>query len=478
MVLACILIALSQNIFAAYSLVYLANCFRPVLPWTYCSKPKTNHSDACAPPSWLISRKFELSSEIYFYDVVVDTNHEKRDLWTMHSLKWWLVICLFFSWFVTYVATLRSARSIGKVCVFIVIVTYFTLLMLLIVAFQLKEFGRFTDIIEGVKEGATLFNFEMWCVATMQVIVELGLCYGIPITYGSYCHFRNLFYIDSLVICTLNFLHSLIFFFLFFSFMVRYSCNSDDIFWRLPENTIEIVYIMYSEAFANLSGGNLWCVTFFLMLFCIIIGTQIAVIETILSAIYDNFVYLSNSRHLINLVVCGMFAVLGICFCFSNGLHIAVFLHSFPIWATVIPLSLLFVVGVIFVFGLKYYFEQMSLIREITETFKYRILYFALLIILILVLLVVIIARPPNTLTGDANYEYTQEIIVGLILAIIVAPVVVLALLWTIHCLFENKRIFRCSNTWMAFYEERLEATGQFSKDYEPSYTWDWNRKE
>ncbi|XP_044254579.1 sodium-dependent neutral amino acid transporter B(0)AT2-like isoform X2 [Tribolium madens] len=474
MVLACALVALYHNIFAAYSLIYFSHCFHSILPWTYC-EVEENHTHACAPPSWYISHNINLSSQEYFYNVVIDTNDKSRDVWSMGSIKWWLVISLVFSWVVCYVAILRSARSIGKICIFIIIFSYFTLLMLIIVALQLKQFGKFTEILSGVRQSVSWWNLDMWCVATMQVIVELGLCYGIPITYGSYCHFRNVYQTDSLILCSMNYLHSLIFFFLFFSFMVRYSCGSKDFLKRLPENTIEMVYIMYSEAFATLPGSQFWCMTFFLMLFFILIGTQIAILEAIMTAIYDNFVYLSQFRPCINFLVCGGFAVLSFCFCCDNGLYQAVFLGSFPIWITVIPLSSLFVLGILFIYGLNQYFRDMNLIQKDKNNLNLKFCIFALLTILIFVLLIILIKRPSNTLTGDQNYDFTQVVIMWFIYSLFIATVIIFAFLWTMHCRVARKKVFKSSVTWMRFYNERAEGRGQFSYDYLSSYFWAWN---
>ncbi|XP_064214348.1 sodium-dependent neutral amino acid transporter B(0)AT2 isoform X1 [Tribolium castaneum] len=475
MVLACFLVALYHNIFAAYALVYFAHCFHLVLPWTYCSEVEDADAHACAPPSWYISQNINLSSQEYFYNVVVDTNDKSHYLWSLGSIKWWLVLSLAFSWVVCYIAVLRSVRSIGKICIFIIILSYFTLLTLIIVALQLKQFGKFSEVLSGVKGYVSWWNFEMWCVATIQVIVELGLCYGIPITYASFCHFRNNYQTDSLILCSMNYLHSLIFFFIFFSFMVRYSCDTKDFLRRLPENTIEMVYIMYSEAFANLPGSQIWCMIFFLMLFFMLIGTQIAFLEAIMTAIYDNFVYLSKARPCINFLVCGGLALLSVVFCFSNGLYQAVFVGSFPIWITVLPLSILFVVGILFVYGLNQYFRDMNLIQKDRNNLKLKFFLFALLAVLIFALFIVTIVRPVNTLSGDQNYDFTHVVIMWFVYAVFIGVIIVFAFLWTMHCRVARKQVFGSSVSWMRFYNERAEARGQFSYEYVPSYVWGWN---
>jgi SNF family Na+-dependent transporter len=477
MVAACILMSFYYNIFAAYSLVYFSRCFNWILPWTYCSDIVWENS-TCAPPTWYSSRSVTPPSKDYFYDIVLNTPYRHPpEEWTLGTLKWWLFLSLLFSWFVIYLATLRSARSIGKIAIFIVIFSYFAILMLLVVAFQLRGSERLRSLMINGTENKSVFSLEMWSVATMQVLLELGICHGIPVAYASFCRYRNFVHIDSIILCLVNYINSIIFYYLFFSYIGSFACDIDNLPWDIADNSIAIIYIIYSQAFSSISGSNLWCAVFFFMMFCIILGTQIAITEAIMTAIYDNVVKLSRFRWLINLLVCGFFFLFGIIFCFSHSFYGATLVHSIQIFFVILSLTCLFAIGIIFVYGLSRYFENMHLMLNYNLNLLLKIFLYLVVLLLVLVLLITWFSVHSTTFTGSVVYEKSHFTAAWVMCALIIfCPIVICALLWILRCLFTRKNICGSSNAWTRGDEERKQANGQFTTNYSHSYTWPWNK--
>ncbi|RZC43165.1 sodium- and chloride-dependent neutral and basic amino acid transporter B(0+)-like, partial [Asbolus verrucosus] len=238
MLIACVIMSMYYNIFAAYSLIYFAHCFNRALPWSRCTNISSD-GEICHERIWCAVTNGTLPAKHYFYNHILNTPQKyPPEVWELGSVKWWLVLAMFFSWFVIYIATLRSARNSDR-------------------GLELAYKGIWN---------VNYLNIEMWTVAAMQVALELGLCHGIPLVYGSYCHFRTVM------------------------------CDFDGFPWDLLHSSFGIIYIIYSDIFAPLKGSNLWCMVFFFMLFCIIIGTQIAITEAIMTVLYDNFIKLSEYR--------------------------------------------------------------------------------------------------------------------------------------------------------------------------------------
>ena len=380
MVFACLIISLYYNIFAAYSLVYFARCFNRILPWTLCSDFSSNEEDNCLPYWWYISSNVTTSSKEYFYKIVLNTSFTPES--SIGSLKWWLLLSLLFSWVIVYIVTLRSCRSIGKFAIVMVIFCYFAILTLLVVAFQVKSTGR---LVAHGTENESIFNLRMWCSAIMQVLLELGIYLGIPVVYGSYCRFRHFILIDSLILCIINYINSIIFFYLFFSFAKSFSCNVAHLPWHIPDTTIGVIYMIYSESFSTISGQHYWCLIFFLMLFLIVLGTQIAIAEAIMTAVYDNVMKLSQHRWLINLLICSVLCFLGIIFCLTNGYFTSLLLYYIPVLFIIVPLSCLFVIGIVLVYGFGQYSQNMKTMGDYNFGTVTRLFLYSLIIILFLI---------------------------------------------------------------------------------------------
>jgi solute carrier family 6 amino acid transporter-like protein 5/7/9/14 len=74
-----------------------------------------------------------------------------------------------------------------------------------------------------------------------------------------------------------------------------------------------LAFVVYPEALSKIKYvPQLWSVLFFIMLFTLGIGSSVAQIETILTSIKDEFVFLQRKKGVLAFVVCSIFCILGL----------------------------------------------------------------------------------------------------------------------------------------------------------------------
>ena len=67
---------------------------------------------------------------------------------------------------------------------------------------------------------------------------------------------------------------------------------------------VSLAFVVYPEAISNLPVGHLWGVMFFLMLFILGLDSEFALLETVLTALYDHYPVLRPKRLWVTAVAC------------------------------------------------------------------------------------------------------------------------------------------------------------------------------
>ncbi|KAL1440916.1 hypothetical protein MTO96_008964 [Rhipicephalus appendiculatus] len=226
-----------------------------------------------------------------------------------------LFVALLVAWFVVFIAVCRGIRSSGKVAFLTVLVPLLTMLALLI---------RGTTL-TGVGFGIAYYLLPKW-----RRLLEYE---GMVITMGSYNEFSNSPYIDAYVIAVVSAVFSLVgglvvFTFLgSMSFTMRISMvdllqigdiNADGLY----TTGLGLVLLAFPPAVSNVSNSTLWAATFFAMILCLTVGSQMAFVETLLSPLKDGYDYLRQRRTILAAVACSIAFLLGIPLIMQGGFYI------------------------------------------------------------------------------------------------------------------------------------------------------------
>ncbi|KAF2903440.1 hypothetical protein ILUMI_02746 [Ignelater luminosus] len=481
MFLLCLGVGYYYNMYAAYSVIYFSRCFNRVLPWQDCDEPANPLSNySCVPRMCArIDQNHYTPAEHYFFDHVLQIRYSDNILSSgLGPMVWSEVLGFFLAWIFVYVAIIQGVRSIGKVVFFLVILPYFVLFMLLTAGFLLKGSSRGMYMLFD-RNFDRLLDIQVWRSAAEQVFFELGICQGIPLAYGSYCRHLNPTHIDSAIVCLVNYFTSILCAVVIFNILGALSSEmgvpATDVINQGPG----IVFITYPEALSRVPGSHFWCISFFLMLFSVAIGTQIAIMETVMTVVYDEFYNAKPFRWLINLLICCCLFMLGIILCTSNGYFVVHLLDRMTGNMPRLPIAVCMVGTIILIYGVTKYCEDMHFMLNYYPNMFIRLCF------LIMPFLLVALTLPSWYLMRPLRVreqDYTMDaIMVGwFTIWFILIWIVLGAFYWIAYCYYIGrlKDVWRSLNSWgPRNYKARIART-EFTSEDVSNYTKSWTKRD
>ncbi|XP_065367459.1 sodium-dependent nutrient amino acid transporter 1 isoform X2 [Calliphora vicina] len=293
---------------------YLVESFRDPLPWANCrpewgsncidSMPTDNNVLAMVEGSQLTSKSLRnltnignfmrssnrtiSSSEWFFVNEVL---REKQNINDGIGLpNWELVLGLFVSWLFVFAIISRGVKSSGKASYFLAIFPYVIMLVLLIRAVTLP--GSIDGIIYFIKpDWSKILDPKVWYAAVTQCFYSLSVCFGNIIMYASYNKFGHNVHRDATIVTGLDTCTSLLAGFTIFGILghLAHEIGTDDI-GSVVKGGAGLAFISYPDAIAKFKQlPQIFSVLFFLMLFVLGIGSNIAMTSCTVTAIRDNF---------------------------------------------------------------------------------------------------------------------------------------------------------------------------------------------
>jgi len=209
----------------------------------------------------------------------------------MGGLKWDLVGCLAAAWTIVCLCLIKGVQSSGKVVYFTALFPYFVLFILLIRGATLE--GAYEGILFYVNptpeklEG--LMNVKVWAAAATQIFYSLGPSFGGLITLASYNKFSNNCHRDAILIAFSNCATSIFAGFVIFS-IVGFMANQAGV--RVEDAIASgtgLAFIAYPEAVTQMPFPPIWAFLFFTMLITLGLDSQFTMVETITTAIMDQW---------------------------------------------------------------------------------------------------------------------------------------------------------------------------------------------
>ncbi|XP_036330329.1 sodium-dependent nutrient amino acid transporter 1 isoform X2 [Rhagoletis pomonella] len=300
---------------------YLVQSFRDPLPWSYCRSEWGANCIDSAPRSWLGDDKFLdskalkvsggnwslvygnltkqnedrviSSSQLYFVKNVL---REKINIDDGIGLpNWELVLGLLVSWTTIFMVIRRGVKSSGKASYFLALFPYLIMAVLLVRAVTLP--GSVDGIIYFIKPNwGKILDPKVWYAAVTQCFYSLSVCFGNIIMYASYNKFEHNIHRDAMIVTTLDTFTSLISGFTIFGILgnLAYEIGTDDIGTVVKGGT-GLAFISYPDAISKFKTlPQIFSVLFFLMLFILGIGSNIAMTSCTVTAIRDSFPHIKQ----------------------------------------------------------------------------------------------------------------------------------------------------------------------------------------
>ncbi|XP_047495978.1 sodium- and chloride-dependent neutral and basic amino acid transporter B(0+)-like isoform X3 [Penaeus chinensis] len=340
MVLVLMLETIYYNIGIAWTLFYTVSSFQARLPWcnnTDCSKVE-NHYKAAA---------------LYFNQSVLGEGRQHDS-----EINVLLLLCLGVAWCLLAAVIARGIGSLGKVLYITIGVAYITLPMLLVASYANSDGTKWVESIIQYMSVDTdnLLKGSIWSEAATQVMYSLGLAHAGIQTLASYNTFRHNILRDAVLLVLLDTATSILCTLVMFSSLA--SIGED-----LPTEEQELTQLLFVVFPALLSKINTipWPTIVFCMIFSFGFNSQFVMVETITTALFDQFHVLRHWHVPVVVGTCSALFLLGIPLCMRGGIKFFQFLDKNITAHSFLFLGLLEVIVASYVYGLN---NLMDLIRN------------------------------------------------------------------------------------------------------------------
>nr|XP_016945680.1 sodium-dependent nutrient amino acid transporter 1 isoform X1 [Drosophila suzukii] len=291
------------------TLRYLYDSFRSPLPWSECqpewqsfcvasslgntsqlASPSTSSTPISGDPEMarLPQQQPVASAELYFLKEVL---HEKPNIEDGIGLpNWELVLGLFVAWACVFFIIRRGVKSSGKASYFLALFPYVIMGVLLVRAVTLP--GSLDGIYYFIKpQWGKILDPKVWYAAVTQCFYSLSVCFGNIIMYSSFNKFGHNVHRDAAIVTGLDTMTSLLAGFTIFGILghLAHEIGTDDI-GSVVKGGAGLAFISYPDAIAKFKQlPQIFSVLFFLMLFVLGIGSNIAMTSCSVTAIRDRF---------------------------------------------------------------------------------------------------------------------------------------------------------------------------------------------
>ncbi|XP_002122771.2 sodium- and chloride-dependent GABA transporter ine [Ciona intestinalis] len=353
------------NVVITWALYYFFNSFNANLPWQSCNE--TWSSPNCSVSSNNTANNLTVSSTQDFFDQVVLKKTE--GIHNMGNMQWKVFGCFVLAWVLCYLCISRGIKSVGKVVYATATFPYLILIILLVVGCTLP--GARSGVIYFIKPvWSELLNVEVWVNAAAQNFNSIGIAFGSLIAFSSYNHRDNNILRDTLCIACINSGTSLLAGFVIFSAMGHMAHVLGKEVAQVATEGPELVFIVYPQIFSNLPVPQLWSAIFFLMLVCMGIDSQFAMIEvvnTTLSDVWDGKLLTKyfKRKELLALFVCVIAFLIGIPNLMQGGIYVFTLLDNYTAIVSLMFLAFFEVVAICWIFGGR---RVAKCVKEMTGT--------------------------------------------------------------------------------------------------------------
>ncbi|XP_011635872.1 sodium-dependent nutrient amino acid transporter 1-like [Pogonomyrmex barbatus] len=437
----------------ALTLYYLIASFSVELPWATClkewgdtcvdSSTKRNYS---ADPSTTEghvdvldkflngSSKLQSSAELYFSRAVL---HEKESIddgigWP----NWKLTLCLLGSWATVCIVLFRGVKSSGRFSYFLAIFPYIVLIALLGRAITLD--GAINGIFYFVTpKWSKLLEPTVWYAAVTQCFFSLSVCFGSIITYSSHNGFKHNIYRDVIIITSLDTITSMLAGCTIFGILgnLAYELGIEDVS-EVVKGGAGLAFVSYPDAIAKFSVlQQLFAVLFFFMMFVLGVGSLVGMTTGIITVINEQFPSLKTWQ--IVVPTCLFSFLIGTVYITPGGQFILTLVDYYGTSFVVFILASFEMAGVIWVYGLENFLEDLEFMLDRKPSIYWRICWFIVTPLLLITIFVYTVATLSPLTYGGVSLPESAHVAGWTILCLGVLQIP----LWMLIAMWKNREL-------------------------------------
>ena len=361
------------NMINSWSIFYFASAFQSQIPWE-----DTNQA------------------EEYFFKRVLQFEQNKWD--DFGPIHWELALCCLASWIIVFVVIWRGVHRSQLIVMFTSLFPFICLLALCIIGFTLPGSNKGLELlwmfdveefkypivctIISICGGVELFLktffstfFQLWKDAAIQVIFSLGLLCGSLSNLARYNDFRTNCFRDTLLIVGGDVLFSLLSgltVFLFLGFIADQDGRDvkDLVGIGIEGPTLTFIRLMDAvtkEEFP-VPVPQLMVSMFSLLLLTLGLHSVYIDVETIQSALFDQFKVLRRKKVYTTFLICVVFFLLSLPYCTSGGIHLFLLMDKSAVSTNAIIIGIFEVLIVGWALGMERFFDHVSKMGMVFKT--------------------------------------------------------------------------------------------------------------
>ncbi|XP_026937384.1 sodium-dependent proline transporter isoform X2 [Sagmatias obliquidens] len=252
-----------------------------------------------------------------------------RGIGSPGQIRWNLCLCLLLAWVIVFLCILKGVKSSGKVVYFTATFPYLILLMLLVRGVTLPGAWK------GIQFYLTpqfhhLLSSKVWIEAALQIFYSLGVGFGGLLTFASYNTFHQNIYRDTFIVTLGNAITSILAGFAIFSVLGYMSQELGVPVDQVAKAGPGLAFVVYPQAMTMLPLSPFWSFLFFFMLLTLGLDSQFAFLETIVTAVTDEFpYYLRPKKAVFSGLICVAMYLMGLVLTTDGGMYWLVLLDDY-----------------------------------------------------------------------------------------------------------------------------------------------------
>ncbi|ESO97961.1 hypothetical protein LOTGIDRAFT_153071 [Lottia gigantea] len=382
------LVGLYYTVIIAWAVLYMFTSFTSELPWERCHNPwatpncySLKDAGDCAARNGSVYYQSTCFNSSYaeennLYNITESQNHTSRtapaqDFFERHileisegihdigALKWQIVLCLLFAWLLTFVALSKGVKSVGKVVYFTALFPYFVLTILFFRGVTLP----------GAKDGIIYYltpDFEQlkmaktWVAAAVQIFFALSPAWGGLITLSSYNKFHNDCYKDALIVSISNISTSIFAGFVIFSIVGYLAQELGMPVDKVVEQGPGLAFIVFPDVVTRLPVSPLWSFLFFFMLITLGMGSEFALLETVMTAVQDTYPQLRSKKVYVVMIVSILGFAGGLIICSQGGMYVLQLMDTYAASWSVFLMAILECVLIAWIYGADRFLQDIE----------------------------------------------------------------------------------------------------------------------
>ncbi|XP_064487094.1 sodium-dependent nutrient amino acid transporter 1-like [Ornithodoros turicata] len=362
--------SLYYNFVIALAVRYFVASASSSLPWTECQDhwfEGTNPQLSCdsfninGPPANHTAQQVNLTLETSNRRVSVPElywkyriSHQSEGLWDIRWMSWELALCMVFVYAFIALSVIKGVKTLGKLAYFTAIFPYAVLISLLVVA-CLQE-----GALDGIKRFFTpewhkLLDVQVWYKACEQSFFSLGVGYGFLIMFSGYNDFKKDIYRDAILLSILDTFTSVLAGTVVFAVLgglsAKLGVNFNEVINAVGT---ELVFIVYPEALSKIEFvPQLWSALFFVMLFTLGVGSSVAFVESIFTAIRDQFPLLQKRKWVLVVPSAVLLFFCGLPLATDAGQYIVKLLDNYGVATAAFLYAILESISIMWIYGIR-----------------------------------------------------------------------------------------------------------------------------